>query len=79
MMKGPHGRGPQGGKKLSMADMKDSFRMLGRVLGVVGRCKCLPGAISKAYAAARKISFTDLHMRSDIGQRALAALEAQTK
>ena len=35
MMKGPHGRGPQGGKKLSMADMKDSFRMLGRVLGVV--------------------------------------------
>ena len=51
----------------------------GRVLGVVGRCKCLPGAISKAYAAAKKISFTDLHMRSDIGQRALAALEAQTK
>ncbi|MDD6050079.1 MAG: phosphoribosylamine--glycine ligase [Clostridiales bacterium] len=51
----------------------------GRVLGVVGRCKCLPGAISKAYAAARKISFTDMHMRSDIGQRALRELEAQTK
>ncbi len=47
----------------------------GRVLGVVGKCKCLPGAISKAYAAAKKISFTDMHMRSDIGQRGLAALE----
>ena len=47
----------------------------GRVLGVVGRCKCLPGAISKAYEAAKKISFTDMHMRSDIGQRALNALE----
>ena len=47
----------------------------GRVLGVVGRCKCLPGAISKAYEAAKKISFTDMHMRSDIGQRALAELE----
>ena len=47
----------------------------GRVLGVVGRCKCLPGAISKAYAAAKKIGFTDMHMRSDIGQRALAELE----
>ena len=46
----------------------------GRVLGVVGRCKCLPGAISKAYEAAKKISFTDLHMRSDIGQRGLAAM-----
>ncbi len=46
----------------------------GRVLGVVGRCKCLPGAISKAYAAAKKINFTDLHMRSDIGQRALKEL-----
>ena len=46
----------------------------GRVLGVVGRCKCLPGAISKAYEAAKKISFTDMHMRTDIGQRGLAAL-----
>ena len=36
--------------------------------------KCLPGAISKAYEAAKKISFTDMHMRSDIGQRALAEL-----
>ena len=47
----------------------------GRVLGVVGRCKCLPGAISKAYEAAKKIHFTDMHMRSDIGQRALAELD----
>ena len=47
----------------------------GRVLGVVGRCKCLPGAISKAYDAAKKISFTDMHMRSDIGQRALNELD----
>ncbi len=46
----------------------------GRVLGVVGKCKCLPGAIDKAYAAAKKISFTDMHMRSDIGQKGLAAL-----
>ncbi len=47
----------------------------GRVLGVVGTCKCLPGAIDKAYAAAKKITFTDMHMRSDIGQKGLAALK----
>ena len=46
----------------------------GRVLGVVGKCRCLPGAIDKAYAAAKKIHFTDMHMRSDIGQRGMAAL-----
>ena len=34
----------------------------------------LPGAINKAYEAAKKISFTDMHMRSDIGQRALNEL-----
>lgn len=44
----------------------------GRVLGVVATAADLQGAVSKAYAAAEKISFTDLHMRHDIGARALA-------
>ncbi len=43
----------------------------GRVLGVTATAETLPAAIEKAYAAARKITFTDMHLRSDIGQRAL--------
>ena len=45
----------------------------GRVLGVTATGDTLEEAISQAYQAAEKISFTDLHMRRDIGQRALAA------
>ena len=33
----------------------------------------LEAAIDKAYQAADKITFTDMHMRRDIGQRALAS------
>ena len=47
----------------------------GRVLGVTARADTLPQAIAAAYEAAEKISFTDMHMRRDIGQRALAALQ----
>ena len=43
----------------------------GRVLGVTATAGSLEEAVEKAYAAARKITFTDMHMRSDIGQRAL--------
>ena len=43
----------------------------GRVLGVTATAPTLREAIERAYAAAGKISFTDLHMRHDIGQRAL--------
>ena len=45
----------------------------GRVLGVTAAGDTLEEAIAQAYQAAEKISFTDLHMRRDIGQRALAA------
>ena len=47
----------------------------GRVLGVTARGENLPQAVAAAYAAAEKISFTGMHMRRDIGQRALAALQ----
>lgn len=47
----------------------------GRVLGVTATALTLPEALKKAYAAADKISFENLHRRSDIGQRALAALQ----
>ena len=46
----------------------------GRVLGVSATAPTLPEAIDRAYAAAEKITFTDRHMRHDIGQRALKAL-----
>ena len=45
----------------------------GRALGVTATGDTLEKAIAQAYQAAEKISFTDLHMRRDIGQRALAA------
>ena len=43
----------------------------GRVLGVTATAENLEKAVAKAYEAAEKISFTDLHKRMDIGQRAL--------
>ena len=46
----------------------------GRVLGVTAVGERLEKAVAAAYDAAEKIHFTDLHMRRDIGQRALAAL-----
>ena len=46
----------------------------GRVLGVTATADTLKEAIERAYAAAEKITFTDRHMRHDIGQRALKAL-----
>ena len=46
----------------------------GRVLGVTATADTLPDAIKRAYQAANQISFTDLHMRRDIGQRALQTL-----
>lgn len=39
----------------------------GRVLGVTATAPTLDEAIEKSYAAARHISFTDLHFRHDIG------------
>ena len=46
----------------------------GRVLGVTATAPALPGALTKAYAAAEKIHFDKLHKRSDIGLRALKAI-----
>ena len=46
----------------------------GRVLGVTATAPALPGALTKAYAAAEKIHFEKLHKRTDIGLRALKAI-----
>ena len=40
----------------------------GRVLGVTATAPSLEEAIEKAYAAAKPISFQDMHFRSDIGK-----------
>ena len=58
----------QGGKLLTAG---------GRVLGVTATAEDLPAALAKAYAAAGRIHFDKLHRRSDIGKRALKAIEAQ--
>ena len=47
----------------------------GRVLGVTAKGETLPAALKSAYAAADKIHFEGLHRRSDIGARALKALQ----
>ena len=49
----------------------------GRVLGVTATAGDLPAALAKAYQAADQIHFDKLHRRSDIGRRALQALEAR--
>ena len=49
----------------------------GRVLGVVGVCNTLKGAIDAAYSKVEKISFENAFYRSDIGAKALKALEEQ--
>ncbi len=45
----------------------------GRVLGVTALSQDLATAIAKAYEAADKITFEGMHMRRDIGQKALNA------
>ena len=49
----------------------------GRVLGVTATAPTLPEALKKAYAASENIHFEKLHKRSDIGARALAALQKE--
>ena len=44
----------------------------GRVLGVTALANNLPGAMKKAYEAAGKIHFDNMHYRRDIGRRALS-------
>lgn len=46
----------------------------GRVLGVTAVADDLPLALELAYADAKRISFTDVHMRTDIGHLALEVL-----
>ena len=41
----------------------------GRVLGITGMGKTLPEASAAAYTAAAHISWTDMHMRTDIGRK----------
>lgn len=47
----------------------------GRVLGVTATADTLPKALELAYAASEKIHFEGAHKRTDIGRRALKALE----
>ena len=47
----------------------------GRVLGLSVTAPTLREAIDRAYAAAEKVSFENMHYRRDIGARALAATE----
>ena len=44
----------------------------GRVLGVTALANDLAGAMEKAYEAAGKIHFDNMHYRRDIGRRALS-------
>ena len=48
----------------------------GRVLGVTATAETLPEALKIAYDGVASISWTDVHYRHDIGQRALKALES---
>lgn len=58
------------------ADLRDGrlYTHGGRVLGIVETAPTLREAIEKAYQSAEKVSFEHMHMRHDIGQRALKAL-----
>ncbi len=58
------------------ADLRDGrlYTHGGRVLGIVETAPTLKEAIEKAYQSAEKVSFEHMHMRHDIGQRALKAL-----
>jgi phosphoribosylamine--glycine ligase len=47
----------------------------GRVLGITATADTLHEAVSKAYRACEAISFDNMHMRHDIGQRALNAIK----
>ncbi|NLS85986.1 MAG: phosphoribosylamine--glycine ligase [Ruminococcaceae bacterium] len=47
----------------------------GRVLGVTAVAESLLAAVEAAYAASEKINFEGMHKRTDIGQRALSAVE----
>jgi len=44
----------------------------GRVLTIVGRGRDYSEAIARAYQGVSKVSFSGLHYRRDIGQKALA-------
>ena len=59
------------------AEIKDAKLVTsgGRVLGAVDTDSTLKGAVDKAYALAKQISFEGAYYRHDIGRRALAALE----
>ncbi len=49
----------------------------GRVLGVTATAENLKTAIQKAYALTEKVHFDNAYKRSDIGKRALQALEVE--
>lgn len=51
----------------------------GRVLGVTALGETVDAAIKKAYRAVAKISWKNVHYRTDIGKKALVRMKAQPK
>ena len=51
----------------------------GRVLGVTGLGAGISGAIARTYEACKMITFSGMHMRTDIGGKALAHYRATAK
>ncbi|MDO4266694.1 MAG: phosphoribosylamine--glycine ligase, partial [Eubacteriales bacterium] len=74
---------PQGDHQIYVAGaaLKDGKLVTsgGRVLGVTETGNTLKEAIDKAYETAKQVKFKDMHMRSDIGQRALKAYAGEDR
>ena len=51
----------------------------GRVLGVTAAAASLPEAVKEAYRLAKKVTFENRYMRSDIGARAMSAVNGMEK
>ena len=47
----------------------------GRVLGITATAPTLKEALAKAYAGVERITFEDMHVRHDIGAKALKGME----
>jgi phosphoribosylamine--glycine ligase len=68
-----------GTKKLPAGNGQEPARYVtngGRVLDVTGLDTTIKGAIKMTYQAVEKIKFEGAHYRSDIGQKALAAVSS---
>lgn len=62
------------GAKLSDGKLVNSG---GRVLGAVATADTLQNAVKKAYGVVEKVKFENVYFRSDIGQKALLAMQSE--